>query len=102
MAGVRSSIYLPFDNLTLIIIDEEHESSYKQYDPAPRYHARDAAIWLAQLHGANVLMGTATPSVESYQNVLNGKYQLVEMLERYVSKLPVFETAILQQEKLSG
>ncbi|MEO9801816.1 MAG: primosomal protein N' [Reichenbachiella sp.] len=94
VAGVRSSVFLPFDNLSLIIVDEEHESSFKQYEPAPRYHARDAAIWLANLHQANVLMGTATPSVESYQNALDEKYQLVELPQRFgEGKLPEFELA---------
>lgn len=81
--GVRSSLFLPFDNLGLIIVDEEHETSYKQYDPAPRYHARDAAIMLAQLHRASVLLGTATPSIESYYNASAGKYGLVTLAERY-------------------
>ena len=94
VAGVRSSVFLPFDNLSLIIVDEEHESSFKQYEPAPRYHARDAAIWLAHLHQANVLMGTATPSIDSYQNALDGKYELVELGQRFgEGKLPEFELA---------
>jgi len=87
--GVRSSVFLPFDNLGLIIIDEEHENTYKQYDPAPRYNARDTALVLAQLHGAKTLLGTATPSVESYYNALQKKYGLVELTERYQQiKLP--------------
>ncbi|MFH2143967.1 MAG: primosomal protein N' [Bacteroidota bacterium] len=81
--GVRSSIYLPFDNLGLIIIDEEHENTYKQYDPAPRYHARDCAIVLAKFHNAKVLLGTATPSAETYYNAINGKYDLVELMHRF-------------------
>jgi primosomal protein N' (replication factor Y) len=81
--GVRSSVLLPFSHLGLIIIDEEHESSYKQYDPAPRYHARDTAIMLASLHGAKTLLGTATPSVETYRNVQLGKYALVELTHRH-------------------
>lgn len=81
--GVRSSIFLPFHNLGLIIIDEEHETTYKQQDPAPRYHARSAAIVLASFYGAKVLLGTATPSIESYYNALNGKFGLVELKERY-------------------
>ncbi len=94
VVGVRSSIFLPFANLSLIIVDEEHELSFKQYEPAPRYHARDAAIWLAHLHRANVLMGTATPSIESYQNALDGKYELVELHQRFgEGKLPAFELA---------
>ncbi len=81
--GVRSSIFLPFSNLGLVIVDEEHENSYKQFDPAPRYNARDAALMLARMHGAKTLLGTATPSVESYYNTQNGKYGLVEMFQRY-------------------
>jgi primosomal protein N' (replication factor Y) len=81
--GVRSSVFLPFSNLGLVIVDEEHENSYKQFDPAPRYHARDAAIFLAQKHNAKVLLGTATPSVESYFNAENGKYGLVKLYQRY-------------------
>lgn len=81
--GARSAIFLPFTNLGLVIIDEEHENSYKQADPAPRYHARDAAIVLASIHNANVILGTATPSFESYHNALSGKYALVELNERY-------------------
>lgn len=81
--GVRSSIFLPFQNLGLVIIDEEHETSFKQFDPAPRYHARDAAIVLANNHRAKVLMGSATPSIESFYNVSQKKYELVELTERY-------------------
>ena len=81
--GVRSSVFLPFNNLGLIIIDEEHETTFKQTDTAPRYHARDAAIMLAKLHSANVLLGTATPSIESYFNALSGKFGLVTLNERY-------------------
>jgi primosomal protein N' (replication factor Y) len=81
--GVRSSIYLPFKNLGLIIIDEEHENSFKQYDPAPRYNARDAAIVLARLWNAKVLLGSATPSYETYFNAQNDKYGLVKLTERY-------------------
>ena len=89
--GVRSSIFLPFRKLGLIIIDEEHESSYKQYDPAPRYNARNAAIMLGTMHGAKTLLGTATPSIESYHNALNGKYGLVEIAQRHNDmKLPDF------------
>ncbi len=87
--GVRSSVFLPFDNLGLIIVDEEHENTYKQYDPAPRYNARDTALVLAQLHGAKTLLGTATPSVETYFNAREKKYGLVELTERYQQiKLP--------------
>lgn len=83
IVGVRSSIFLPFQNLGLVIVDEEHENTYKQQDPAPRYHARNAAIMLASLYKAKTLLGTATPSVESYYNALQGKYGLVELTERY-------------------
>ncbi len=83
VVGVRSSVFLPFANLGLVIVDEEHDGSYKQQDPAPRYNARDCAIVLAGLHGAKVLLGSATPSIESYFNALNGKYGLVEMGRRY-------------------
>ncbi len=81
--GARSAVFLPFDNLDLIIIDEEHETSYKQFDPAPRYHARDAAIVLANIHQARVLLGSATPSIESYFNVHEKKYGLVELNRRF-------------------
>ncbi|MCY4780053.1 primosomal protein N' [Sphingobacterium sp. UT-1RO-CII-1] len=87
--GARSSVFLPFQNLKLIVVDEEHESSYKQYEPAPRYHARDTAIYLAHLHKAKVLLGSATPSIESYYNAKSGKYGLVELKERFgTSVLP--------------
>ena len=82
--GVRSSIFLPFRQLGLIIVDEEHESSYKQYDPAPRYHARNAAIMLASMHAAKTLLGTATPAVETYFNAQSGKFGLVELNERHL------------------
>jgi primosomal protein N' (replication factor Y) len=81
--GARSSLLLPFNNLGLIIVDEEHEQSYKQFDPAPRYHARDAAVVLANLHKAKTLLGSATPSLESYFNASQGKYGLVELNTRY-------------------
>ena len=81
--GARSAVFLPFQNLKLIVVDEEHEQSYKQYDPAPRYQARDAAIYLAHLHQAKVVLGSATPSLESYYNALSGKYGLVEMKFRF-------------------
>ena len=81
--GARSSVLLPFDKLGLIIVDEEHDSSYKQFDPAPRYQARDTAIMMGHLHGARVLLGSATPSIESYSNAREGKYGLVELQERY-------------------
>ncbi|HQI88881.1 MAG TPA: primosomal protein N' [Tenuifilum sp.] len=81
--GVRSSIFLPFSNLGLVIVDEEHENTFKQYNPAPRYHARDTAIVLAKQVGAKVLLGTATPAVETYFNAKSGKFGLVKMLERF-------------------
>lgn len=81
--GARSSMFLPFNNLGLIVVDEEHESSFKQFDPAPRYHARDAALVLAKIHNARVLLGSATPSLESYNNAKEMKYGLAKMSERY-------------------
>lgn len=78
--GARSAVFLPFQRLGLVIIDEEHETSFKQQDPAPRYHARSAAIMLANMYAdAKVLLGTATPSMESYYNAQQGKYGLVEL-----------------------
>jgi primosomal protein N' (replication factor Y) len=98
--GVRSSIFLPFDQLGLIIIDEEHEFSYKQYDPAPRYHARDAAIYLAHLHQAKVLLGSATPSLESYKNAQDEKYGYFVMDRRYGDQpLPQIQTIDLKQAR---
>ncbi|HEY9541997.1 replication restart helicase PriA, partial [Prevotella sp.] len=81
--GARSAVFLPFQQLGLVIIDEEHETSFKQQDPAPRYHARSAAIVLAQMYGARTLLGTATPSMESYFNAQQGKYGMVSLLTRY-------------------
>jgi primosomal protein N' (replication factor Y) len=87
--GVRSSVFLPFYNLGLIIIDEEHDGSYKQHDPSPRYHGRDTAIMLAALHKARTLLGSASPSIESYNNAVNGKFGLAFLKERYgMIKLP--------------
>ena len=83
IVGARSSLLLPFSNLGLIIVDEEHEQSYKQFDPAPRYHARDAAIVLANMHEAKTLLGSATPSLESYFNANQGKYGFVELTKRF-------------------
>ncbi len=102
--GARSAVFLPFQRLGLIIVDEEHESSYKQQDPMPRYHARSAAIMLAQFHsqskdeeGVSVLLGTATPSMETYHNVKNGKYGLVELMERYQGmELPEIQVVDIQ------
>ena len=85
LLGARSSLFLPFTNLGLIIIDEEHDSSFKQHDPAPRYHARDAALYLATLHNAQVVMGSATPSVESWHHAQTGKYTLATLPGQYVS-----------------
>ena len=97
--GARSAIFLPFSNLGLIIVDEEHEPSYKQQDPAPRYHARSAAIMMAHWYGVKVLLGTATPSIESYYNALTGKYGLVEMKERYKGlQLPQITMIDLQRQ----
>lgn len=81
--GVRSSVFLPFSNLGLIIVDEEHENTYKQFDPAPRYNARDTALILAKMHGAKTLLGTATPSIETYFNTQTNKFGLVEMTQRF-------------------
>lgn len=83
IVGVRSSIFLPFHNLGLVIVDEEHETSFKQQDPAPRYHARNAVLVLAAQMGAKTLLGTATPSLETYRNALTGKYGLVTLSTRY-------------------
>ena len=105
--GVRSSVFLPFRRLGLVIVDEEHETSYKQQDPAPRYHARSAAIMLASLYGAKTLLGTATPSMESYYNATHGKYALVEMKERYQHiQLPEIEVVdikeLARKRRMSG
>ena len=81
--GSRSAIFLPYSDIGLIIVDEEHDSSFKQIDPAPRYNARDAAIVLAAMHKANIVLGSATPSYESYYNALNNRYHLVEIMERF-------------------
>ena len=87
--GVRSSLFLPFSDLGLIIVDEEHDGSYKQHDPSPRYHARDSAIMLAAMHNAKTILGSASPSIESYSNAVNGKYGLTELKERFgFIKLP--------------
>ena len=97
--GARSSIFLPFNDLGLIVVDEEHEPSYKQQDPAPRYHARSAAIMMAHWFKAKVLLGTATPSIESYYNALIGKYGLVEMTERFQGlQLPKITMIDLQRQ----
>ncbi|MEJ7586071.1 MAG: primosomal protein N', partial [Ferruginibacter sp.] len=90
--GARSALFLPFKDLGLIIVDEEHDASFKQQDPAPRYNARDAAVYYASLFGAKVMMGSATPSIETYFNAKKGKYGLVELNERYGAiQLPAIE-----------
>ncbi|WP_345951430.1 primosomal protein N' [Mucilaginibacter sp. PAMB04274] len=97
--GARSSVFLPFDNLGLIIIDEEHETSYKQFEPAPRYNARDAAIYLAGRYQAKVLLGSATPSFESYFNARTKKYGLAELTERFGGvSLPQIEVVSITEE----
>ncbi len=92
IVGPRSALWLPYDALGLIIVDEEHDPSYKQRDPAPRFHARDAAIYLASLHGAKVVLGSATPSVESLYNAQHGKYAYALLAERFMGvQMPVIE-----------
>ena len=102
--GARSAVLLPFQNLGLIIIDEEHVTSYKQQDPMPRYHARSAAIMLAQMYGAKTLLGTATPSLETYHNAKTGKYGLVELTQRYkgieLPEIQVVDIKDLQHRKM--
>ncbi len=100
--GVRSSIFLPFRNLGIVIVDEEHENTYKQYDPAPRYHARNAAIVLAKMHNAKVLLGSATPSIESYYLATQTqKYGFVELLTRYADiQLPEINVVDVKTERL--
>ncbi len=102
--GARSSVFLPFQRLGMVIVDEEHENSYKQQDPMPRYHARSAAIMLATMSGARTLLGTATPSVESYHNAQTGKYGLVELKERYAGialpEICVVDIKELQRKKM--
>ena len=102
--GARSAVFLPFTNLGLVIIDEEHETSFKQQDPAPRYHARSAAIVLAGMYGAKTLLGTATPSMESYYNAQQGKYGLVELKKRFAGielpEIKVIDIKDLQHRKM--
>lgn len=102
--GARSSVFLPFQRLGLVIIDEEHETSFKQQDPSPRYHARSVAIVLARMYGAKTLLGTATPSVESYCNACQGKYGLVTLTSRYkdiqLPEIRVVDTKDLQRRKM--
>ena len=97
--GARSSVFLPFSNLGLIIVDEEHETSYKQFKPSPRYHARDTAVVLAHQHKAKILLGSATPSLESYFNTQNGKYGLVELNRRFGNvQLPKIELINIKEK----
>lgn len=102
--GARSAVFLPFRNLGLVIVDEEHETSFKQQDPAPRYHARSAAIMLARMCGARTLLGTATPSMESYYNAHQGKYGLVGLMTRYrdirLPEIRVVDIKDLQRRKM--
>ncbi len=102
--GARSAVFLPFQRLGLVIVDEEHENSYKQQDPAPRYHARSAAIVLAHMSGAKTLLGTATPSAESYHNALTGKYGLVRLTTRFrdvqLPEIQVVDVKDLRRRKM--
>ncbi len=105
--GARSALFLPFSNLGLVIVDEEHEQTFKQVDPSPRYHARDASIVLANIHKAKVLLGSATPGIETYFNAQSGKYGLVEISERYGNvSMPEIELVDLKdkyfRKKMSG
>ncbi len=99
IVGARSSLFLPFKNLGLVVVDEEHEPSFKQYDPAPRYNGRDSAIVLASLHQCKLIMGSATPSLESYHNAKTGKYGLVELKKRYGNVLmPAIELVDIREK----
>jgi len=105
--GARSSLFLPFKDLGLVIVDEEHEPSYKQQDPAPRYHARNAAIVLAKMHGAKTLLGSATPSIESYYNAQTGKYGYVRLDKRFEEKelptiIPVDVKELRRKKKMKS
>ncbi len=101
--GARSSVFLPFASLGLVIVDEEHESSYKQQDPAPRYNARDAAIVLAGMHGAKTLLGSATPAIDTYYKATTGRYGLVELTERYEGvRLPEVRIVDMGEERKRG
>lgn len=98
--GARSALFLPFKDLGLIIVDEEHEASYKQYDPAPRYHARDAAIVLGSIYKAKVLLGSATPSLETYFNAKSEKYGLIKLMERYSGvQMPDIEVISISEQR---
>ena len=102
--GARSAVFLPFQDLGLVIVDEEHETSYKQQDPMPRYHARSAAIMLAQMFGAKTLLGTATPSLETYHNAKTGKFGIVELFQRYqgieLPEIQIVDIKDLQHRKM--
>ena len=102
--GARSSLFLPFGPLGLVIVDEEHESSYKQQDPAPRYNGRDTAMVLARMHGAKVLLGSATPAVDTYYKALSGRYGLVTLSERYsgveLPEIRIVDTTKARRQKL--
>ena len=99
VVGARSSLLLPFKNLSLLIVDEEHENSFKQFDPSPRYQARDSAIYLAHNLNAKVILGSATPSIETAENARNGKYGWVKLKERYGGvELPKIELVNLKEE----
>lgn len=101
--GARSSVFLPFSSLGLVIVDEEHEQAYKQQEPAPRYNARDAAIVLASMHGAKTLLGSATPSIETYYKATNGRFGLVELTQRYEgAKLPSIELVDMSLARKKG
>ena len=101
--GARSAVFLPYSDLGLVIIDEEHDSSFKQMDPAPRYNGRDAALFLAHLHGAKALLGSATPAIESYYNTRQGKYALVELAERFGEmELPQIQIVNIKDELRRG
>ncbi len=97
--GARSAVFLPFKELKLIVVDEEHESSYKQHDPSPRYQARDAAVYMGHMYGAKIMLGSATPSIESYYNATTGKYGLVKLNQRYGGvELPLQEVISIAEE----
>ena len=102
--GARSSLFLPFSSLGLVIVDEEHESSYKQQDPAPRYNGRDTAMVLARMHGAKVLLGSATPAVDTYHKALSGRYGLVSLMERYsgveLPEISIINTTKARKQKM--
>ena len=101
--GSRSSIFLPFHDLGLVVIDEEHDSSYKQFDPSPRYNAKDSAIMLANIYGAKTILGSATPSIETYHNAVTGRYKLYELNKRYYgAKLPKIILSDIRKSRKEG